>query len=477
MERNDQLKNFKKNVLDTVSPTVCSAKWLEATMWLYDGVTASCHHNPTHKIQLDPNDPSSLHNTAQKINERKAMLAGDKPNGCNYCWNTEDAGSISDRYRKSFAHKTSMLLIPMEDEKHDRLTDCGERYIKHSFSDVTKASPIHLEIAFSRVCNLGCMYCGPYFSNTWANDIRVNGPYNVRPNTSHDTRFEDPLTHIKDDEDNPYIKAFFDWWPTIKKTLSTLRFTGGEPFLHKGMWKFLEEAVDDPEFDGDILINSNLIHNEKIIKKFIELSSQRIIPRVTHKGLSFDKRSFEIHTSCESSLIDSEYTRDGFDGQIWWNNVNLLLSSLPNLSLTITTAINNVGVWSYNQYIDMIIDLRKKYGKDKIRLNANRVFHPTYQSISLIDYDRRLTLKKMLIESREKLLDSGMNNPYDFDQLDSLIQYTGDLHSSSNTIEEEKALLVFLSEYNTRRNKNEDTLSPGFRDWIKSVRGRHEQQA
>ena len=55
MERNDQLKNFKKNVLDTVSPTVCSAKWLEATMWLYDGVTASCHHNPTHKIQLDPN--------------------------------------------------------------------------------------------------------------------------------------------------------------------------------------------------------------------------------------------------------------------------------------------------------------------------------------------------------------------------------------------------------------------------------------
>jgi hypothetical protein len=297
MDRNDQLLKFKEIVLDSVSPTVCSAKWLEATMWLYDGVTASCHHNPSHKIQLDPNNPASLHNTAQKINERKAMLAGDRPSGCSYCWNTEDAGSISDRYRKSFAHKTRMLRTPMEDENHNLLTEAGERYINHSFSDTNKASPIHLEIAFSRVCNLGCMYCGPYFSNTWANDIRVNGPYNVRPDNHYDTRFEDSLAHIKDDEDNPYIKAFFDWWPTIKKTLSTLRFTGGEPFLHKGMWKFLEEAVDDPEFDGDILINSNLIHNEKIIRKFIDLQSQRIMPRVTNNGLSF-KRSFEIHTSC-----------------------------------------------------------------------------------------------------------------------------------------------------------------------------------
>lgn len=478
MERNDQLKNFKKNVLDTVSPTVCSAKWLEATMWLYDGVTASCHHNPSHKIQLDPNNPASLHNTAQKINERKAMLAGEKPSGCNYCWNTEETGSISDRHRKSFAHKTVMLNIPIDLENHNILTSTGERYIDTVFSDVNNASPTQLEIAFSRVCNLGCMYCGPYYSNTWANDIRVNGPYNIRPENHYDTRFEDPLTHIKDEDDNPYINAFFEWWPTLKKTLRTLRFTGGEPFLHKGMWKFLEQAVNDEEFKGTIMINSNLIHSTKIIQKFIDIVNSvdysMETGRLVFTKLS-DKRSFEIHTSCESSLTDSEYIRDGFDGEMWWRNVNHLLSAIPELSLTVTTAINNIGAWSYHEYINMIIELRQKYGKERIRLNANRVFHPTYQSVSMIDYDRRILLQDMLVESRKKLLDSGLSNPYDFDQLDSLIQYMGELHSSSNNEIEEVALLKFLNEYNTRRNKDESTLTEGFQTWIKSVRARHEQ--
>ena len=47
-------EDFKKEFLDPVSDSYCLAKWYEATMWLYIGHTASCHHNPTHKIQLDP---------------------------------------------------------------------------------------------------------------------------------------------------------------------------------------------------------------------------------------------------------------------------------------------------------------------------------------------------------------------------------------------------------------------------------------
>ena len=243
MHRTEDLIKFKEIVLDSVSPSVCSAKWLEATMWLYDGVTASCHHNPSHKIQLDPNNPSSLHDTTQKINERKAMLAGENPVGCNYCWDTERAGSISDRYKKSFSHKSDLYGLKYLREDYSILTPDSKKYIESVFSNSNKSNLLHLEIAFSRVCNLGCMYCGPYYSSTWANDIRVNGPYNANPENLWDTRFEDPLIHIKDEADNPYIKAFFDWWPTLKPTLKTLRFTGGEPFLHAGMWKFLEEVV------------------------------------------------------------------------------------------------------------------------------------------------------------------------------------------------------------------------------------------
>jgi len=469
MERNDQLLKFKEIVLDPISPSVCSAKWLETTMWLYDGVTASCHHNPSHKIQLDPNDPSSLHNTAQKINERKAMLAGEKPSGCSYCWNTEDNNSISDRYRKSHAHKTAMLKIPMELESDTELSTASKAYQKKVFTSVNDASPTHLEIAFSRVCNLGCMYCGPYFSNTWANDIRVNGPYEIRDKNHYDTRFEDWMPEIKDEEDNPYIKAFFQWWPELKKTLMNLRFTGGEPFLHAAMWKFLKEAVSDPMYKGDILINSNLIHNRKLLEKFIDIANIPII------GSKNKLRKFQIHTSCESSLTDSEYIRDGFDGKVWLENVNTLLSSVPNLKITVTTAINNIAIWSYDDYIDTIIDLRLKYGSHRINLNSNRVFHPVYQQIAMIDIERRMKLKDMLIISRKKLKDSGVSNKYDFDQLDSLINYTGELHTSSHDSAEEKALIKFLDEYNIRRNKDETTLSAGYLDWIYELRERHDK--
>ena len=56
-------EEFKKAFLDPVSDSYCLAKWYEATMWLYIGHTASCHHIPTHKFDLDPKAPGSLHNT------------------------------------------------------------------------------------------------------------------------------------------------------------------------------------------------------------------------------------------------------------------------------------------------------------------------------------------------------------------------------------------------------------------------------
>ena len=34
------------------------------------------------------------------------------------------------------------------------------------------------------------------------------------------------------EEDNPYIEAWWKWWPEVSKTLNILRITGGEPTIH-----------------------------------------------------------------------------------------------------------------------------------------------------------------------------------------------------------------------------------------------------
>ena len=88
-----------------ISDTMCMAKWLQTTIYLYLGKTHSCHHTPKHSIS--PVDlienKSALHNTQQKMWERQQLLDGKQPEPCNYCWNIENqpGGHLSDRFYKS----------------------------------------------------------------------------------------------------------------------------------------------------------------------------------------------------------------------------------------------------------------------------------------------------------------------------------------------------------------------------------------
>ena len=96
---------YKKQILDTKSASFCGAKWYNATIWLGSGMTTSCHHPLPHKINLDEikTNPSAIHNTRQKKEQRRQMQCGERPAGCEYCWKIEDIGrdAISDRVYKS----------------------------------------------------------------------------------------------------------------------------------------------------------------------------------------------------------------------------------------------------------------------------------------------------------------------------------------------------------------------------------------
>ena len=81
-----------KTLLDKVSPTFCLAKWTMTTIHLQQGETHSCYHPWTHKIPLKEikENPSALHNTKYKKEQRRLMLDGKRPAECQYCWNIED---------------------------------------------------------------------------------------------------------------------------------------------------------------------------------------------------------------------------------------------------------------------------------------------------------------------------------------------------------------------------------------------------
>ncbi len=79
-----QNTELAKKWLDTVSPSMCLAKWFHVSLHLTNGRTHSCYHPPTHSINTSEIkiNPKALHNTEQKKTERKQMLNGERPVGC-----------------------------------------------------------------------------------------------------------------------------------------------------------------------------------------------------------------------------------------------------------------------------------------------------------------------------------------------------------------------------------------------------------
>ena len=71
---------------------LCLAKWKQVSLHLPTGLNNSCYHPPLHQIpkELLAENPSALHNTPYKKQQRVVMLKDERPSECSYCWTQED---------------------------------------------------------------------------------------------------------------------------------------------------------------------------------------------------------------------------------------------------------------------------------------------------------------------------------------------------------------------------------------------------
>jgi sulfatase maturation enzyme AslB (radical SAM superfamily) len=123
-----------------------------------------------------------------------------------------------------------------------------------------------LAIAFNRTCQLACSYCNPAFSSTWVKDIRTNGGYqgiksDARGHFIDDAPYAEPFD---DSQTNPYVDAFWRWWPELSKDLEEIRVTGGEPLMTPDIYQLFDwfETTDEPNAQNmRFAINSNLMAN------------------------------------------------------------------------------------------------------------------------------------------------------------------------------------------------------------------------
>jgi organic radical activating enzyme len=443
---NESLVDYRKRVIDIKSESFCAAKWLNATIWLGSGSTTSCHHPPAHDVPLEElrDNYTAIHNTKHKKLMRKMMIEGERPRECEYCWKIEDIGKdhISDRVFKTIIYKD------------EELEDIYQKPWDHDAELKT------LEISFDRVCNLACSYCNASFSTTWARDIKKHGAYQNLVSDGAAAFQQDGswVEPYKNDEDNPYIQAFWKWWDNgLSTSLDELRITGGEPLMSGNTWKLLD-WFNEQSSKMRFAINSNLIAKDDIIDKLIEKTK--------------NIHEFHLYTSCEAVGEQAEYIRDGLDYLQWKKNITRILEEGNCRGVHIMMTINSLCLFSITEFFDEVMQMKAKYGKNPT-VSVNLLRFPSFQSpLALPDH-----IKDYCRTRLETWYEKNKSNPlmHEFERasierlIDYLIVVDAPHRRTSNKITLWRDFKSFYRQYDQRRGKDISVFPDILTDWLEQI--------
>ena len=441
--------------INNVSNSFCIAKWKQVTMHLQNGHNHSCHHPSTHHISVDEIKRSykALHNSEFKKEQRKLMLEGVRPSECDYCWRVEDTpgNHYSDRTYKS---SDSTWAYPYLNEIVNTPWN----------SDI---DPSYVEVSFSNVCNFKCSYCAPHISSKWMEEIEQYGPY---PTTNKFNNLgwikSQNLMPIPNKEDNPYVDAFWEWWPTMYKSLKYFRITGGEPLLNKNTFKVLDYIIENPNPELEVAINTNMNPPDELFNKFLD--KVKII--INEKKL----KNFKLFTSAEAHGKQSEYIRYGMDYTVWLKNIHKTYREIPSIQFTIMSTYNFLSLTTYTDFLKDILDIKRQYGRpdyNPLLLDIPYLRHPEHQSVFIAEPDQVKMIYDQVTFMCENLEHKDWygtaNRGFSLAEAEKLKRiYSMVKDSTSNPNEwlpnNRKDFIIFVDEHDKRRGTNFLETFPEF---------------
>ena len=286
----------------------CQLKWTHSTVYLTDGVSASCHRVQGDKLELR-NGELNFHNIPAKLEARRKMLKGEWPGrGCEHCKHIEEAGGKSDRQIHLNLEGTT---APPELDKDLTAVD---------------VTPRQLEVYWGNTCNQKCIYCGAHFSSQIQQEEERFGVFK-------EGGVEIAPWWIKNPKIEEHTELLFKWFEKNIQNLHKLFILGGEPFLQKETFRMIEflEKKNLPDLTLVFFSNHNVEHER--FKNWIGRLNK------LQKAGRLDK--IQIFFSCDGFGEAGEYARTGLDLKIALKNFDYVLHETDieqgiNSALTIT---------------------------------------------------------------------------------------------------------------------------------------------
>lgn len=362
-----------------LGPALCLAKWQQVSLHLPTGLTNSCYHPPLHRIPVEPlaTNPGALHNTEYKKAQRVIMLKNEKPDECSYCWNIEKHDQLSDRHYRS-----------------------GEPWAAEHYEEIKNATgsedsiPSYVEVNFNHACNLKCSYCSPQFSSSWADEVARHGPFPTSIPHNDPSHFTGVRRPIPSREDNPYVDAFWEWFPELYPKLKHFRMTGGEPLMDKNTYKVFDYVLAFPKPDLHLNVTSNFSVEPALMDKYLGYVKDLCNTQIEH---------FMQYVSLDTGNMEqAAYIRYGMQGSRVIRNVGRYLKDIPyRNSLTFIITMNNLSVVGLQKQLQWILDLRRDHSTtyQRVWFDTPLLRTPSWQSLQILPwvYVKRMedTLKWM----------------------------------------------------------------------------------
>ena len=433
---------------DNLGTAMCLAKWKQVSLHLPTGLNNSCYHPPLHPIDasLLADNPGALHNTPYKKEQRKIMLRQEKPAECSYCWNIEAHGQLSDRHYRS-----------------------GEPWAAEEFTDIMNSTgdedaiPSYVEVNFNHACNLKCSYCSPQFSSSWQQEVDRWGGYptsTVHNDPSHFTGRNRPIPARAD---NPYVDAFWAWWPTLYPRLKHFRMTGGEPLMDRNTYRVFDYVLALPKPDLHLNVTSNFSVEGPLFEKYLGYVKQLCSTNIEH---------FMQYVSLDSGVApQAEYIRHGLDYNRMSRNVVEFLQDIPHRnSLTFIITMNNLTVTGLQPLLEWILNLRRLYSNtyQRVWFDTPVLREPAWQSLQILpesyaqqlERARDFMLANMVTEADPL---HGFKD-YEVQRIERDIAWMREGQHKDNTTAKAD-FYRFFNEHDSRRGTDFLTSFPEMRSW------------
>lgn len=438
---------------DKLGPALCLAKWQQVSLHLPTGLNNSCYHPPLHEIDAKALifNPGALHNTEHKKAQRKLMLEQTRPAECSYCWSAEDNKQLSDRHYRS-----------------------GEPWAKEHYEEIVNAPfdkdvmPSYVEVNFSHGCNLACSYCSPQFSTTWQKDIDEHGAFPTAIPHNAPEHFMGRRKPIPVREENPYVDAFWKWWPELYPKLKHFRMTGGEPLMDKNTHRVFDYILALPKSDLHVDVTSNFSVEPVLFNKYLDKVAQLCEgERIEH---------FMQYVSLDTGIAShAEYIRDGMSMSRVATYTHQYLETVKTRnSLTYIITMNNLSLIGLHKMLETILIMRKKYSTtyQRIWFDTPLLRTPSWQSIQILPESYIWMLEDAVEFMTQHKLDEDSDRfdgfkDYEIQRMQRNIEWMKEgANLSSEYITKTRAdFYRFFNEYDKRRGLNFLNTFPQMKDF------------